>query len=186
VDQAFPFPVYVVLAASLVAAATDIWQFKVHNLLTLPLLVSGLLYHGSVGGLSGVGTSLLGILFGFGVLFVFYLMGGMGVGDVKLMAAIGAWLGMPLTFLVFLASALAAGLYAVGLVLLYDGGRDTWVNLQILWYRLRILGRHFAAEDRVEFQLRRPEYRRRVIPFAAMVAVGFIGLLVTSWVRRTP
>jgi prepilin peptidase CpaA len=186
VGPAFPFPVYVVLAATLVAAATDVWKFKVHNFLTLPLLVSGLLYHGSVGGLAGVGTSLLGILFGFGILFVFYLMGGIGAGDVKLLAAIGAWLGMPFTLFVFLASALAAGVYALGLMLLYDGGRNAWVNLQVLWYRVRILGRHFAAEDRVEFELRRPQHRRRCIPFAAMVALGFIGLLVALWVRRAP
>jgi prepilin peptidase CpaA len=175
-----------VLAASLVAAVTDVWKFKVHNLLTLPLMFSGLLYHASIEGLAGVGTSLLGTLFGFGVLFIFYLMGGMGGGDVKLLAAIGAWLGMPLTFVLFLASALAAGVYAIGLMLLCGMTRDTWVNLQILWYRMRILGRHLAAEDRVEFELRRPEYRRRVIPFAAMVALGFIGLLLVSWVRRSP
>jgi prepilin peptidase CpaA len=175
-----------VLAASFVAAVIDVWKFKVHNLITLPLLVSGLLYHGSVEGLSGVWNSFLGALFGFGALFVFYLMGGMGAGDVKLLAAIGAWLGMPLTFHLFLASALAAGAYAVGLVVLYDRAGDTWVNLQILWHRMTALGRYFAAEDRVEVQLRRPRPRRRVIPFAAMVALGFIGLLVVSWVRRGP
>jgi prepilin peptidase CpaA len=186
VGQPLPLPVYIVLGAALVAAVTDVWKFKVHNLLTLPVLVSGLIYHGFTGGLSGLGWSLLGVLFGFGLLFVFYLMGGMGAGDVKLLAAIGAWLGMPLTFFVFLASALAAGLYAIGLMLRYDRGRDTWIDLQILWHRMRALGRHFAAEDRVEFELRRPEHRRRVIPFAAMVALGLIGLLVASWVGRTP
>jgi prepilin peptidase CpaA len=186
VDQAFPLPVYVVLAASLVAAVTDLWTFKVYNLLTLPLLVSGLLYHAGVGGLAGVATGLLGVLFGFGILFVFYLMGGMAAGDVKLLAAIGAWLGMPLTFHLFLASALAAGGYAVALILLYDRGRDTWVNLQLIWYRVKILGRYFAAEDRLETVLLGPGYRRRVVPFAAMVALGYIGLLIFSWAGRGP
>jgi prepilin peptidase CpaA len=129
VGQTLSFPVYVVLAASLIAAVTDVWKFKVHNLLTMPLLLSGLLYHGIVGGQAGLGESFLGVLFGFGVLFVFYLMGGMGAGDVKLLAAAGAWLGMPLTFFVFLASASAAGVYAIVLLLLYGRGRETWINL---------------------------------------------------------
>jgi prepilin peptidase CpaA len=184
--QPYPLPVYVALTAALVAAVTDVWKFKVHNLLTLPVLVSGLVYHWHTGGLPGLGGSLFGVLFGFGVLFAFYLMGGMGAGDVKLLAALGAWLGMPLTFYLFLTSALAAGLYAVGLMLHYDMGRDTWINMQILWHRLRSLGRNFAAEDRVEFELRRPEHRRRVIPFAAMVALGLIGLLVAASIYRAP
>jgi Flp pilus assembly protein protease CpaA len=175
-----------VLAASIVAAVTDVRKFKVHNLLTLPLLLSGLIYHGSIGGLSGVGTSLLGALFGFGILFLFYLMGGVGGGDVKLLAAIGAWLGMPLVFYVFLASACAAGVYALGQMLLYGMSRETWVNLQILWLRMKIFGRHLAAEDRVEAELQRPGHRRRVIPFAAMVALGFITLLIVSCLCRNP
>src|SRR5690349_21201929 len=106
----------IVSAGVLVAAATDVWRFKVHNLLTLPLMLAGLLYHAYVDGWAGLGASFLGAVFGFGVLFLFYVMGGMGGGDVKLMAAIGAWLGAPLTFLVFIVSSIAAGFYAVGLI----------------------------------------------------------------------
>src|SRR4051812_45954857 len=78
----------VVLCAALIAAVTDVWKFKVHNALTLPLLLSGLVYHAVVGGMDGFSDSLLGALFGFGVLIVFYAMGGMGAGDVKFMAGI--------------------------------------------------------------------------------------------------
>jgi prepilin peptidase CpaA len=179
-------PVCVVLVASLVAAVTDVWKFRVHNLLTVPLFLSGLAYHAFVGGLPGLGGSLLGALLGFGTLILFYVMGGMGAGDVKLLAAIGAWLGVTLTFYVFLASALAAGAYAVVLLVFYGMARDTWVNLQIVWHRVKVLGRSLASEDRVECELRRPEHRRRVIPFAAMVALGLIGLLAAAWLGRLP
>jgi len=73
-------PVIVVLVAAFVAAATDIWKFKVYNVLTLPLLVSGLLYHAFRAELA---DSLLGVLFGFAALIVLYIIGGMGAGDVK-------------------------------------------------------------------------------------------------------
>ena len=54
------------------------------NVITLPLLVTGLIYNGVVGGAVGVLESGLGILFGFGILIGFYILGGIGSGDVKL------------------------------------------------------------------------------------------------------
>src|SRR5262249_14558706 len=93
-------PASIVLSASLVAAVMDLWKFKVYNALTVPLFLTGLAYHFAAGGVHGLLGSLSGALFGFAVLIVAYAMGGMGAGDVKLMAAIGAWLCMPLTFYV--------------------------------------------------------------------------------------
>ena len=54
-------PIMIVLLAAFVAAITDIWKFKVYNALTVPLLVSGLLYHGFQGELT---DSLVGICSG--------------------------------------------------------------------------------------------------------------------------
>jgi prepilin peptidase CpaA len=173
----------VVLAATLIAAVTDVWKFKVHNVLTLPLLLSGLVYHAVFG--NGLLNSLVGVLCGSGILLLFYLMGGMGAGDVKLMAGIGAWLGIPFTFYVFVASSLVAALYAVLLVLTCGRIRETWVNMKIIWYRLAAIGRHLGAEDRIEIEVNRADRRRRIIPFAAMIAVGIIAVLVWSWLGGT-
>ena len=174
-------PVIVVLVAAIVAAATDIWKFKVYNVLTLPLLVSGLLYHAFRAELA---DSLLGVLFGFASLIVLYIIGGMGAGDVKLMAAVGAWLGMPLTFYVFIASSLAAGVYSIGLVVWTGQVGETAVNLQILWLRLASVGRYLGSDDKVESEVRRSDRRKRIIPFAAMVAIGLVATLI--WIKNTP
>ncbi len=171
-------PIVIALTAALVAAVTDVWKFKVYNALTIPLLVSGLLYHGFRAELS---DSLVGILFGFAALIALYLVGGMGAGDVKLMAAIGAWLGWPLTFYVFIASSLAAGVYAVLLVVMTGKVGETMVNLHIVWLRLSSIGRYLASDDRVEKEVLRSDRRQRIIPFAAMVAIGIVATLI--WLR---
>ena len=105
---------------------------------------------------------------------MFHAMGGMGAGDVKLMAAIGAWLGMPMTFYVFIATALAAGVYAVVLLVVSGppaGHRHPHPDPLVPH---QAFGRHLGADDRVEAEVKRDDRRRRLIPFAAMVAVGVI------------
>ena len=47
-------PLVIVLAAGLVAAVTDVWRFKVYNILTFPLLFSGIAYHALQPGRRGV------------------------------------------------------------------------------------------------------------------------------------
>jgi prepilin peptidase CpaA len=176
-------PLVVVIVAATVSAATDLWRFKVYNLLTIPLLLSGLVYHGVVGGFPELTKSFTGALFGFGILVAPYVMGGMGAGDVKLMSAVGAWLGLSLTYRVFIASSIAAGLYALVLVVMSGKLLETWINLQILWHRVTVFGRYLGAEDRVESEVIRSDRRRRVIPFAAMVAVGVLATLF--WLRAS-
>jgi prepilin peptidase CpaA len=179
-------PSAVVLTAALAAAVTDVWKFKVYNALTLPLLLSGLLYHGFTGGLHGLSLSVIGMLCGFGVLFLFYLLGGYGGGDVKLLAAIGAWLGPELTLYVFVAASLVAGAYALGLILLYGKLGDTWKRWKVLWYRLLAFGRHLGADNGYAVEQDRID-RGRVVPFAAMMCVGVIATLLYLWLRgETP
>ena len=179
-----PIPVTVALLAVGVAAITDVWKFKVYNVLTIPLLLSGLAYHGVTGGWEGIGVSMLGCLVGFGILVGFYVLGGMGAGDVKLMAALGAWLGPLLTACLFLVSAIAAGLYALGLILFYGRVGETWNNLRVLYYRLAILGRYLGSEDRLESEVNAVDRRRRVIPFAAMMGLGLLTLLAWHWLQQ--
>lgn len=185
--------VAVVLVAALIAAVTDVWKFKIHNLITLPLLLSGLGFHLWVGGLvgepgppkvMGLSESMQGMLCGFGVLFVFYLLGGQGAGDVKLMAAIGAWLGVPFTFYVFLASAVVQGIYALVLVVFYRNLSETWGRLRVELYRVATISRHLGADDGIEAEANHVD-RKRLIPFAAMVACGIIAVLIMSWIGGT-
>ena len=185
-DQVFPPHIGIVLLAVLVTAATDLWKYKVYNVVTLPLLACGLIYHSVVGGSAAATGSVLGAAFGFSALFVFYLLGGMGAGDVKLMSAVGAWLGMVYTFYVFIAASLAAGIYAVVAICWYRRQGETWVNLKIAWLRVRALSRHLGTEDQLEAEIAREDRRGRMIPYAAMVAIGLVATVTWSWLQRKP
>jgi prepilin peptidase CpaA len=185
VAQLFTVPVVVVFAAVLASAVTDVWRFRVHNALTLPLLASGLIYQSVAPEAPGLVNGLLGALFGFSALVVFWMMGGIGAGDVKLLAGVGAWLGMPLTFYVFIASSLAVGVYSMVLLVANRRLQETWVNLQIAWHRLKAVGRYLGSEADVEAAMTQAERRQRLVPFAAMVAVGIVvALLAASWLAK--
>lgn len=105
--------IIILLAASIAASATDIAHRRVPNMITLPLAAFGLLYHFYMSGMNGLIFSISGILTGFGLLILFYLMGGMGAGDVKLLAAVGSILGPVNVFHAFIYAALLGGLYAI-------------------------------------------------------------------------
>jgi prepilin peptidase CpaA len=171
----------VVLVAALIAAVTDVWKFRIHNFITVPLLLSGLAYSYYHGGPTEFVLSLLGALAGFSMLIGFYALGGMGSGDVKMVAAMGAWLQLPWILYVVLAGALAAGAYALVLIAFNGRMQETWLNLQIVWHRVSRFGRYLAAEERVEDAVTADERRQRLIPFAAMLVVGIVALLVLAW-----
>jgi prepilin peptidase CpaA len=100
-----------------VAAVIDGYKLKVPNWLTFPLVLSGWIFGAVSGGLPGLGESLLGTVVGLALLLPLYAVGGMGAGDVKLLAGVGAWVGAGTTFYAFCASAIMGGVIALGMVL---------------------------------------------------------------------
>src|SRR4051812_35875974 len=102
------------IAVVLVATITDLRSRRIPNWLVLPFLVLGLAVSGITHGWSGVGQSLLGILVATAVMGFFCYMGGMGMGDVKLFAAIGAWIGPGQLFVALTMTGLAGGVLAIG------------------------------------------------------------------------
>ncbi|MEK3827546.1 A24 family peptidase [Paenibacillus sp. FSL K6-1558] len=100
----------------LVAFVTDIRSMKIPNRLTLPVTAMGVLAHLAWGGWGGMWFSLAGFAVGFGMLFLMYVIGAVGAGDVKLFGGIGAWTGFTFGIHVIIYSILYAGL--IGLVIL--------------------------------------------------------------------
>ena len=102
-----------VAAVTLVAADKDFKARKIPNALTFSAVLLGLAAHGLSGGVHGFTQAGLGALIAGAILLPGWLLGWMGAGDVKLMAAVGAWLAWPVSLTATLLSLIAGGVFAV-------------------------------------------------------------------------
>jgi prepilin peptidase CpaA len=106
-------PLVVVAAAAITAAAIDLRIRRVPNVLTAGIALVGLGIAAMGLGRVGIWLALAGCLVGLALMLPGYLIGAMGGGDVKLLAAVGTLLGPGATLRAFVASAIAGGLIAI-------------------------------------------------------------------------
>ena len=133
---------------ALVAAVIDFRRFRVPNVLTFPLCISGLVFHAAVNGLSGLQYSAGGIVVGVLILLVFYVLGVMGAGDVKLLAAIGAWIGGTNTVYVFCVAGVVTGIHSLVVLAWQRRLREVPAIFQVALIQVMTLGRHIAGPTR--------------------------------------
>jgi len=105
--------VAVVVPATFLASWIDYKERRVPNWLNASLALAGFAAQTAYFGWSGLLAAVGGFALGLAVLIVPWAMHGMGAGDVKLMAAIGAWFGPALCLAAFVAGALVGGVVAV-------------------------------------------------------------------------
>jgi prepilin peptidase CpaA len=178
-----PVEFAVIAVAALVAGTIDAYRFRIPNWITVPLLAAGVAYHTAVEGWTGLAGSLAGVLFGFATLLLLYLIGAVGAGDVKLMSAVGAWLGVTATAYVFFAAAMCTAAYSIVMLVWRDGLREAVLLVEVQFYQLAAIGRHLAGMKRVETIVRQSDRRRRLVPFGTMVALGVIAVMI--WMARS-
>jgi prepilin peptidase CpaA len=156
------------------AAATDLRSRRIPNWLTLAGVCAGLLVNWTLSGWAGLRTSLSGMMLGFGVYFVLYLLRAMGAGDVKLMAAVGAIVGPADWFAIFIATAIAGGVLAV--VLMVHSGRvfQTLQNTFFIVGELVHLRAPFTR--RKDLDVKNPNALR--MPHGVAIAAGTVACLL--------
>jgi len=106
-------PLLAVTALGFVAALTDVRTRTIPNWISVSLALFGLGWNAWQAGLPGLAAASLGCLAGFGIFLVFYLLGAMGGGDIKLMAALGAVLAVPALFEAAVWTAILGAILAV-------------------------------------------------------------------------
>jgi prepilin peptidase CpaA len=162
------------IVIAIVAAVWDLRTRRIPNILTFGAALAAIATHGYLGGPAGAGWALAGWLVGVAFFLPFFALGGMGAGDVKLLAALGAWLGPAAAAWTALFSLIAGGVLGLAVALGY--GYFTQALANIFWM----------------FQFWRAEGPRPVPevtlathkgPRLAYAVPVFAGLMVTLWFK---
>jgi prepilin peptidase CpaA len=99
----------IVLLIVSMALFTDLKERRIPNVLTYGGAALGVIVHTAQSGWGGMADSILGLLVGMALLLIPFFMGGIGAGDVKLLGAIGALMGIQFVFYTMLWAAIAGG-----------------------------------------------------------------------------
>ena len=150
-----------------IAAVTDLRMHRIPNWLTVPAAIAGLAFHAIAPQGWGWTTGVYGFALGFSLLLLPWILGGGGAGDVKLLAALGAWLGPMLMIISFAISAVFAGVMV----------------LAIMTYAIATKGFSHVQQKKMQRDPnagRSQHARRRLLPFAVPVALST--WMVLAWI----
>jgi prepilin peptidase CpaA len=157
-------PTLVVLA---IATFTDLRSRRIPNWLVLPFLAIGIGVAGWLHGWHGVGESLEGVAVGGAFFFILALMGGMGMGDVKLCAAIGAWIGPAQMLMALILTGMAGGIMVLCWAVAGGFLGDLFKGTGDLLFSFKKKG---DASPEQEMVLSNP--LKRKMPYAPAIAIG--------------
>ncbi|HEU5141279.1 MAG TPA: prepilin peptidase [Bacillales bacterium] len=150
----------------LVCMYTDIKSRKIYNKVVYPGVFAALVCHLFMDGWGGLLQSFLGLCVGFAILLIPYLLGGMGAGDVKLLALVGAFNGTVFVLQTSVYMAFVGALMAV-FILLFRKGR-----LRAVLFFL------FSRMNRVKVPLSLDK-SNKMYPYGVAIACGaFVTLIL--------
>ena len=163
--------VWLVSIVLIVAAVIDGYELKVPNWITFPFILTGWAYSTYAFGWEGLGWTLLGTAVGLGLLLPAYAIGGMGAGDVKLMAGIGAWMFCLHTVYAFAATAVVGAVLAVAMVLCRRAWKRHSAQFMVILNEIMVIRNPeqlsaIAAERKPSMLL---------LPYGIPIAIGTIG-----------
>jgi prepilin peptidase CpaA len=154
---------------------TDVRERKIYNKILLPALLLSLLWNIGTTGLQGLGSSLLGMTAGFLLLLIPYLMKGMGAGDVKLLAVIGAMKGVTFVLMTAVYMAIIGGIIAVLLIVWRLIRSKQFITL---FYRSSLM------KYGMKLSLIRSHSSKEAMPYGVAIAFGAIVTLFMSGVIK--
>jgi prepilin peptidase CpaA len=157
-----------------IACVSDVRTRRIPNALTFSAAIAGLIFHAATGGWTGAGWSVAGWLVGALLFFPIFALRGMGAGDVKLLAAVGAWLGPGQIVLVALLTSIAGGAIGLGVALSHRYLKTAVRNVWTLLTHWRVAGVQPLPELTLE-GTRGPR-----LAYAVPIAIG---TMVTLWLR---
>jgi prepilin peptidase CpaA len=162
------------LVVAATACVTDIRSRRIPNILTFGSAAAALIYHSIAHGGFGFGSSASGWLVGALVMFVPFALGGLGGGDVKLLAALGAWVGPVNAVWLALYAGIAGGVMSVVVALYCGCARRVLSNIWLLLQHWQVAGLRRLKEISLEGSDG---------PRLAYALPIFAGLVLAIWLR---
>lgn len=161
------------------ATAMDVHGRRIPNWLTIGLAFGGIAQSMAGWGLVPPTQSLLGLVVGFMALFLLFAIGAVGGGDVKLMAAVGAWVG-PIPILAIFCIAAVVGMAIVLAQALWQGRvaillRNSLVLVLNFVHIQQFGAEHVAATGHSSHGVEKP------LPYAAPIFAATALVLVAAW-----
>ncbi|MDF2606954.1 MAG: prepilin peptidase [Bacillales bacterium] len=147
----------------IVCIITDLKVRKIYNNVILPSLLIAIMIHLFNTGILGLIDSLQGFAVGLGVLIIPYFLGGMGAGDVKLLALIGAIKGSGFVLVTSIYMALFGGVMAIAFLLFQKG---VYQKMKVIIYS--VCGIRFG----VKIPLAISKDRKATLPYGVAIAAG--------------
>jgi prepilin peptidase CpaA len=163
-----------VLIVSAVACLYDLRSRRIPNVLTFGATAAALAYGLAIGGGGGFVRAAAGWIVGCALFLPWFLLGGMGAGDVKLLAALGAWLAPGATVWLAIYTALVGGPMALIVSASKGYVRESFTNLWHLLMFWRIAG----VQPMSGLTLQSASSPR--LPYALAIAAG---AMLTVWLR---
>ena len=157
-----------------VCALTDLRRRRVYNVIVVPGLVLGIGMYTALHGWQGCVTALLGCASGCAMLLPFYLLGGIGAGDVKFLMAAGALAGPAVVLVGGLYGALIGGMVALVVVM-----RNQDVRIRITAILMTLLHRQM----RQAHELLHAQQQPVTLPYVVFLSVGIMLRWVELWIR---
>lgn len=167
-------PQLAVVVVAVLAAASDLRSRRLPNALTFGAAAVALAVHFALSGWSGLGFALAGWALGLAVFLPVYALGGMGAGDVKLLAAFGAWLGPIGALWTALYGAIAGGVLALVVSVAHGYTKTAFSNLRAM------LTSWFIGGVRPVDGMTLASSRGPRLPYAVPLAAG---AMVTLWMH---
>jgi prepilin peptidase CpaA len=154
------------LGVATAGAVQDVRGGRIPNWLTYGGLLAALSARFFVLGWPELKSGLVGVLAGGGIFYLLFLVGGMGGGDVKLMAAVGAWAGAAQAVVVLIVVAITGGIMAVGLMIWRRQVRSVLLNTA------ELIRHHLTSgfQPHPVLNIREPGVLR--VPYGLAIAMG--------------
>ena len=186
----FNFIDYTLIILIIFAVFFDLTQKRIPNFLTFPAILLGLIIFTIQGGFEGLIQGLSGFGVGIAVFFLFFALGVMGGGDVKLMGAIGALKGVEFIIYTTIFTGIIGGIMAVAYMIIKGQAMITLKKVffsgatfffKTLFFRLRnsyfnYLSVHFS--DKLEALQQGGKSKKVYMPYGVAIAIGALVVLI--------